>query len=86
MRFFRGGGIRGIAALAAAAADNKDVGQLLNRLSVDELESLLRSVTTIKAHGNFEYMVETIRRKKPQCLTKRTSSRISAAQGSSQAK
>ncbi|KAJ9130475.1 hypothetical protein NKR23_g12183 [Pleurostoma richardsiae] len=72
MKFFRGGGIRGVAALAAAGADNKDVGQLLSRLSADEVESLVQSIDTIKAHGDFDYIVETIRRKKPKGAAKRT--------------
>jgi hypothetical protein len=70
-RFFAHGGVRAVAALAAAAADEKQVMRLLKGLPEPQLQSILELIDTIEPHRDFLYIVETLDRRKPSKLSKR---------------
>jgi hypothetical protein len=70
-KFFEHGGVRTITALAAAAADNKQIVSLLKGLSNAEFQAFLKSVDAIKPHGDLLFIIETLERKRPSRLSKR---------------
>ncbi|KAF7172761.1 hypothetical protein CNMCM6106_006881 [Aspergillus hiratsukae] len=70
-RFFAHGGVRAVAALAAAATDEKQVVRLLKGLPEPQLLSILKLIDTFEPHRDFLYIVETLDRRKPSKLSKR---------------
>lgn len=70
-KFFEYGGVRTVTALAAAAADNKQIVRLLNGLSNAEFQAFLKSIDAIEPHRDLLYIIETLERKKPSRLSKR---------------
>ncbi|CAG9950512.1 unnamed protein product [Clonostachys rosea f. rosea IK726] len=71
-RFYEYGGVRALAALAAAMSDDKQVVPLLQMLSNDALRSLLVSIKKIEPHSDLVFLTERIRRKKQRPSSKRT--------------
>jgi hypothetical protein len=70
-KFFEHGGVRTVTALAAAAADNKQIVSLLKGLSNAEFQAFLKSIDAIEPHRDFLYIIETLERKRPSRLSKR---------------
>lgn len=70
-KFFEYGGVRTVTALAAAAADNKQIVSLLKGLSNVEFQAFLKSIDAIEPHRDLLYIIETLERKKPSRLSKR---------------
>jgi hypothetical protein len=70
-RFFAHGGVRAVTALAAAAADEKQVMRFLKGLPEPQLQSILKLIDTIEPHRDFSYIVETLDRRKSSKLSKR---------------
>ncbi|KAL5359337.1 hypothetical protein BJX96DRAFT_56686 [Aspergillus floccosus] len=70
-RFFAHGGVRAVAALAAAATDDKDVVKMLKRLPELHLQALLRAIDTLEPHRDFIFIMETVDRKKPPRVSKK---------------
>ncbi|KFY28204.1 hypothetical protein V491_00579 [Pseudogymnoascus sp. VKM F-3775] len=70
-KFFEYGGVRTVTALAAAAADNKQIVSLLKGLSNAEFQAFLKSIDAIEPHRDLLYIIETLERKKPSRLSKR---------------
>jgi hypothetical protein len=70
-QFFEHGGVRTVIALAAAAADNKQIVSLLKGLSNAEFQAFLKSIDAIKPHRDLLFIIETIERKRPSRLSKR---------------
>lgn len=70
-KFFGHGGVRTVTALAAAAADNKQIIRLLNGLSDAEFQAFLKSIDAIEPHRDFLFIIETLERKRASRLSKR---------------
>ena len=70
-KFFDHGGVRAVTALAAAAADDKQIVGLLNGLPHAEFQAFLKFIIAIEPHGDFLFIVETVDRKRPSKLPKR---------------
>lgn len=70
-KFFEYGGVRTVTALAAAAADNKQIVSLLKGLSNAEFQAFLKSIDAIEPHRDFLFIIETLERKRPSRLSKR---------------
>ncbi|OAF58254.1 hypothetical protein VC83_06376 [Pseudogymnoascus destructans] len=70
-KFFEYGGVRTVTALAAAAADNKQIVSLLKGLSNAEFQAFLKSIDAIEPHRDFLFIIETPERKRPSRLSKR---------------
>ncbi|KAH7125070.1 hypothetical protein B0J13DRAFT_531326 [Dactylonectria estremocensis] len=66
MKFSESGGIHALTALAAAGAQDKNVGLLPSKLPDAELRPVLRLVKSLKPHGDFQFMAEKVRRGKPR--------------------
>jgi hypothetical protein len=69
-QFFEHGGVRTVTALAAAAADNKQIVSLLKGLSNAEFQAFLKSIDAIKPHRDLLFIIETLERKRPSRLSK----------------
>ena len=70
-KFFEHGGVRAVTALAAAAADNKQIVRLLKGLSNAEFHAFLKYIDAIEPHRDLLYIIETLERKRPSKLSKR---------------